>query len=210
LQKSKYRPSKQQAGILYNSYMKQHKSWKQINRKTVYNTPHLRVHEDIVQLPNGATLDDYSIVEFNDVIMCVVTDTEGKLVMLQEYRYAVDQTMWNLPAGSIKRGEEDPMVAALRELQEETGYTSNDITHVTTLHDYPTKATHNVDVFRIKNASKTADAQPETSEEGLHVVLVEPDEVKRLVFAGEIKTTSALSALVVAMPELFGGKSQLK
>jgi ADP-ribose pyrophosphatase len=205
LQKSKTLAKENRASVLYNSDMKQHKSWKQINRKTVHNTPHLRVHLDDVQLPNDTTLDGYSVVEFNDVIMCVVTDEAGNVVMLQEYRYAVDKTMWTLPAGSIRRGEEDPAIAALRELKEETGYSSDDIIHIGTLHDYPTKASHNVDIFRIKNAVKTGDAEPEASEEGLRVVLVKPEEAKKLVFAGEIDTTSALSALVLAMPELFGG-----
>lgn len=183
--------------------MKQHPSWKQTNRKTVYSTPHLRVHEDTVELPNGAVVDDYSIVEFNDVIMCVVTDPDGNVVMLQEYRYAVDQTMWNLPAGSVQRGTEELVASARRELREETGYDSDDVTLVGELHDYPTKATHIVHVFRIKNAVPTTDTAHEETEH-LRVVLMRPEEVKKLVFENQVKTTSVLSALVLAMPELFG------
>jgi ADP-ribose pyrophosphatase len=183
--------------------MKQHQSWKQISRKTVYSTPHLRVHEDTVQLPNGSVVDDYSIVEFNDVIMCVVTDPDNNVIMLQEYRYAVDETMWNLPAGSMKRGTEELVAAARRELREETGYDSADVTMVGELHDYPTKAPHIVHVFRIRNAVLTT--QPDHEEtEHLRVVLVRPEELKKLVFENQIKTTSVVSAVVLAMPELFG------
>ena len=77
-------------------------------------------------------IDDYSVVEFNDVVSVVATDAQGNLLILEEYRYATDQTMLNLPAGTIRRGAEDPKVAAIRELREETGYTSDNVQQVAT------------------------------------------------------------------------------
>jgi ADP-ribose pyrophosphatase len=183
--------------------MKQHESWKRLGRKTIHNTPHLRVHVDTVQLPDGAVMDDYSVVEFNDPVLNIVTDQGGNVLMLEEYRYAIDQTMWNVPAGSIRAGSEDMALAAKRELLEETGYTSDDITRVGELHDYPTKATHTVHVFRVKNARKVADVQHEASE-SIRLTLMRPEEVKKLIFENEVKTTAVFAAIVLAMPELFG------
>lgn len=183
--------------------MKQHPSWKRLGRKTIHDTSHLRVHIDTVQLPNGATIDDYSVVEFNDPVMNVVTDQDGNLLMLEEYRYATDQTMWNIPAGTILPGTEDAAVAARRELLEETGYDSDDITLVGQLYEYPTKATHTVHVFRVKNARKVAEPEHEQTEQ-MRLVVMPPEEVKRLIFENEIKTASVFAAIVLAMPELFG------
>lgn len=182
--------------------MTKHTSWKRLSRKTIYNTPHLRVHVDTVELPNKNVLDDYSVVEFNDVVSCVATDEEGNLLMLEEYRYAVDQTLYNMPAGTIVRGHEDPKTAALRELQEETGYTATDVVKVGELYDYPTKATHVIHVFRAHNAKKTQATNHEVSEQ-IHVTLLPPAKVKQLVLQNAIKTSGVVAALVLAMPEIF-------
>jgi ADP-ribose pyrophosphatase len=183
--------------------MKQHTSWKRLARTTIYSTPHLRVHEDTVQLPGGVIINDYSVVEMNDVVMCVTTDEQGNVLVLEEYRYAIDETMLNLPAGTFQRGAEDIVVAAQRELLEETGYSSDDISIVGELHDFPTKATHVVHVLRVRNARKTAEQNLEDTED-LRLTLMRPEELKKLIFENQVKTTSVLSAVVLAMPELFG------
>lgn len=91
-----------------------------------------------------------------------------------------------------------------RELEEETGYTSSDITKVGEVNEYPTKATHIVHIFRVKNAVKKFDVHHEPSEQ-ITLRLMRPEAVKQAVFAGKVDTASVLSALVLAMPELFGG-----
>ena len=177
-------------------------AWKQLKRTTIYNTRHMRVHEDVVELPGGQVLNDYSVVEFNDVVSCVATDESGNVIMLEEYRYAINQTVLHLPAGTIERGAEDPQIAALRELQEETGYTATDIQKVGELHDYPSKATHVIHVFRIRGAKKTSDTAHEASEQ-IRLKLMRPAEVKQAVLSNKIKTSGAVASLVLAMPELF-------
>lgn len=183
--------------------MKKHPSWKRLNRKTVYSTPHLRVHEDTVELPSGQIMDDYSVVEKNDVVVVVATDESGHLLMLEEYRYAVDDTLYNLPAGTIVRGTEDLQATAERELREETGYTSNDISYIGTLYEYPTKDTHSITVFRAKNAVKTHDVEHEVSEQ-IRVTRVEPEQAKKLIFENKISHAAAIAEIVLGFPELFG------
>jgi ADP-ribose pyrophosphatase len=136
--------------------------------------------------------------------MVVATDPQGNILALQEYRYAVDQTLLNIPAGTIKRGSEDLQKAALRELQEETGYTTKNITKAGTLYEYPTKCMHTVTVFRAKDIKKTAQTAHEDTEQ-IQVTLMTPQQIKQATFSGQIKTASVLSALVLALPELFGG-----
>lgn len=179
-----------------------HKPWKRLNRTTIYDTRHMRLHEDAVELPGGEVLNDYSVVEFNDVVSCVATDESGNVIMLEEYRYAVNDTMLQTSAGTIVRGAEDPQMAALRELKEETGYTATDIKKVGELYDYPSKATHVIHVFRVKGAKKTGATALEPSEQ-IRVKLMRPAEVKQAVLTNKIKTSGVVGALVLAMPELF-------
>lgn len=183
--------------------MKKHPSWKRLNRKTIYDTPHLRVYEDAVELPNGQRMDDYSVIEKNDVVAVVATDESGRLLMLEEYRYPVDETLYNLPAGTILRGAEDLQAVAERELREETGYTSNDISYIGSLYDYPTKDTHIISIFRAKNAVKTHETMHEASEQ-IHLTLMEIEEVKKLLFENKIAHAATFAEIVLGFPELFG------
>lgn len=183
--------------------MKKHTSWKRLGRRTVYSTPHLRVHEDTVELPNGQVLDDYSVIELKDTVSVVATDDEGNVIILEEYRYALDKTMYNIPAGTITRGTEDPQEAAMRELLEETGYTSDDVSLIGTFYEYPTKNTHTITAFRARHAIKTQDVEHEASEQ-IAVTLMRPEEVKRLVFENKLNSAGMLASVVLGLPELFG------
>lgn len=184
--------------------MIQHDSWEQLERLPFLTSSHLKVHLDTVKLPNGKIIDDYTVVELHDVVIVVATDPQGNVLVLHEYRYAVDQTLLNLPAGTIKRGSEDLQKAALRELQEETGYSTKNITKVGTLYEYPTKCLHTVTVFRAKDIQKTARTAHEDTEQ-IHVTFMTPQQIKQAVFSNQVKTASIMSALVMALPELFGG-----
>lgn len=176
-----------------------------MNRKTIYNSHHLRVYEDVAKLPDGTTVDDYSIVELNDVVAVVATNESNQLIMLQEYRYAINKTLWNIPAGTFKRGAEEPASVAARELLEEAGCAGDAPQLVTKLYEYPTKATHNVYVYRIANARKVANPRHEVTEH-LRIKLIKLEEAKNMVFAGEIEAASVISAIVLALPDLFGKK----
>lgn len=196
------------AKLGYNAAMKQHSSWKRLARTTVHDTPHLRVHVDTVKLPSGAVIDDYSVVEFNDVVSVVATDAQGNILVLEEYRYATDQTMLNLPAGTIRRGAEDPREAAIRELREETGYVSGNVQQVATFHEFPTKAPHIITVFRAKNIQKVGKTQHEATE-NIRVTFMTPQQVKDGIFANQFRSAAITAALVCALPELFGAKTDV-
>lgn len=182
--------------------MDESKSWKRINRKTVYDSKFMSLHEDMIELPNGKTIDDYSVVEFHDVVIIVATDENGNLVTMREYKYAVDETMTVLPAGTIEKGE-DVLVAAKRELLEETGRVAEDVTLVGVLHEYPTKAGHDVSIVRARGARLIASTAHEETEQIDSIDLMSPLEVRRAIVRQEFKTATILGGIVLAMPELF-------
>jgi len=96
-------------------------SWERLKRTTLVDTPFLKVFSDVIRLPDGSLIDDYTVTKKRDVVIIVATNPEGKVLIQEEYRYAVDQTLLSLPAGQIDENE-TPVKAAVRELLEETGY----------------------------------------------------------------------------------------
>lgn len=175
-------------------------SWKRLDRRTVYDSKHLKVYEDTVQVNDVTTIDDYSVVKFNDVVLVFATTPSGELLAFKEYRYAVGQYLLNVPAGTFDDTKEKPLEAAARELKEETGYVAEKLELVTTLHEYPTKCLHTVYVVRAHNVTKVAEPILEPSEDMGELLFLNKDYKQKY---RTFETTSILAGLAVALPEFI-------
>lgn len=179
-------------------------SWERVDRKSLVDTPFLKVYSDTIRLPNGSLID-YTVVKKRDIAMIVATNTKGEVLIQEEYRYAVDKTLKSLPGGQID-GNETPEEAAERELLEETGYGGGSYEVVDTLYEYPTKDAHTITIVRAKNVTWQKSATHEATENISAPQWVTINELRRQIQTGEWKTTSAVAGLVRALPELFGPK----
>lgn len=86
----------------------------------------LHLYHDQVRLPDGQTADRELIRHVGAVCIIPVTH-DGRVVMERQYRYPVDEVIFEIPAGKLNCREEDPEAAARRELEEETGYTAGEL-----------------------------------------------------------------------------------
>ena len=100
--------------------------WKKISSKKVFEDRWFKARADACQFPDGRIIEPYYVVELPNWANAVVVTPNNEIVLVKQYRYPVDAVTLELPGGVINDGE-DPMFAALRETQEETGYTSNQI-----------------------------------------------------------------------------------
>jgi len=168
-------------------------TWKLLDRKLAYDSKFLKVYEDKVELPNGSVIDDYTVVEKPSIVMVVATNSDNRVVILNEYKYAAGEYLFALPAGHKKK-DETTVEAAKRELAEETGYTSEEVEEVGVLREYPTKDLHSVYVIRAKNIKQSATQAHEETESITHN-LVTVAELKTQIRNHEWKASSALAAL---------------
>lgn len=169
-------------------------SWRRIDRKTVYATPFVSVYEDIIELDNKKVINDFSVVEFRDGVVIVATDTQGKLIAIDEYKYAVDKTLRILPAGGIEEGS-TPEETAMKELQEETGYVGGGAEVVRKFYEYPSKLPHVTYVVRIYNAKKVKETEHEETELISAVHLMDFNESA----ISQFETSVNVSALYVTL-----------
>lgn len=95
---------------------------KQLSTEIVFKGKIFDIKHDEIELSNGAH-------SFRDVILhpggvVIVAQKDDKILLVKQYRYAISQAIYELPAGKLEYGE-DPLEAAKRELHEETGYVAS-------------------------------------------------------------------------------------
>ncbi len=93
-----------------------------IDSENVFNS-FIKVKRDKLKLPNG-NLMDYYYVDHQDAVIIIAKTDSNKFVMVKQYRHSNKKTTLEFPVGLIDEGEK-PIVAAKRELEEETGYVAD-------------------------------------------------------------------------------------
>lgn len=98
------------------------KRWKTLKSEIIVSRPPwLRVRHDEVQLPDGRVNPEFYVIEYPDWVNIIAITEDGMFVMEKQYRYGINGTYYEIPAGVMEPGE-TPEQAARRELEEETGY----------------------------------------------------------------------------------------
>ncbi|MEC5384210.1 NUDIX hydrolase [Uliginosibacterium sp. H3] len=138
--------------------------WKKLQSNTVLKDRWLHVTADRCELPNGITLDPYYVMHETDWVHVFALDANGHLLVVRQYRYAADTTTLELPGGVIDDGEE-PLLAAQRELLEETGYSSTDWSFVCSMFANPARQTNKVHLFLARNVTATGRQNLDEAEE---------------------------------------------
>ena len=105
-----------------------------LESKEIFNGRVIRVTLDKVQLEDGTT-STREVVHHHGGACVLPVDADGNVTMVRQFRYALGEELWELPAGKLEAGE-DPFEAAKRELSEECGLTAYTYTELGVV--YPT------------------------------------------------------------------------
>ncbi len=117
---------------------------------------------------------------------------EGKVALVRQFRYAYGKTLLEIPAGKLEKGE-DPMLAAGRELEEETGLEAESLKHLFTL--YPTPGYTNEKIYIYEAVNVREGRQHLDEGEFLNVVYLPVEEAARMVEEGELCDAKTIVAL---------------
>jgi hypothetical protein len=93
--------------------------WQTVSSEEVYDNPWIHVREDRVIRPDGEP-GIYGVVHYKNIAVGVLPIEEDHIYLVGQYRYPLQSYSWEIPEGGCPEGEE-PLLAARRELKEETG-----------------------------------------------------------------------------------------
>ncbi len=163
-------------------------------RTLVHKGSIVDVYEDYMLLPNG-NHEVWDYIEHRMGAACVLPVLpNGKIIMVKQYRHALERYTLEVPAGSRDSKTEDTLVCARRELEEETGYRSDNITKMLSLKTTVAFCNEFIDVYLAKDLVPGEQHLDEA--ESINVYEFELDELLQKIYAGEIQDSKTVSAIL--------------
>ena len=162
----------------------------------------LEFYRDRVQLPDGQQENWDFVHHKRGGGACVVPVLpDGRILLIHQYRPAVDRETTELPAGAFDMDDSDFSITASRELEEETGYRCGKISRLVRLDTAIAWCDEKVEVYLAEDLTKSGSQNLDEAEEiGLEAIPVE--ELKRRIFAGEIRDAKTVAGILAYLAVL--------
>jgi ADP-ribose pyrophosphatase len=181
--------------------MDKQQQWQTLHSELVFDHRWYKVRRDRVALPNGVVIDDYFLSVRPDVALVFAITQNQEVVFVRQYRHGAGKVLLELPAGTFQPEQEEAVVAAQRELQEETGYRSDQLLLLGILYDNPVKETNKIHLFLAQHVYQQSEQALDITED-IEVVLVPINKVMTLISRGEVCVSGSVAAVFLAMSYL--------
>ena len=161
----------------------------------LYRGKILNVRLDQVRLTNHRKprVVAREIVEHPGAVAIVALDSQDRVLLVRQYRSAVQQEILEIPAGTLELGE-DPARCAVRELKEETGYSAANWEEIGKVYPTPGYGTEKMWLYLAHNLTASA-AAPE-DDESLELEIIPFDQAIEKIERGEILDAKSIVALM--------------
>ncbi len=158
---------------------------------------------DTIKIPNGNVREYDYIAHQGAAAVLPVTD-DGKLILVRQYRNALDRFTIEIPAGGLEGPEEPTIEAAGRELTEETGFTAGRIDFLLSIFPTVAYSGEKIDIYlarELKKAERHLDA-----DEYINVEEWDCDEIATMIYGGELQDGKTVAAVMAYLQGRAAGR----
>lgn len=174
---------------------------KTIHTTPIYHGQIIDVRVDDVVLANGVH-SKREIVSHPGAVGIIPITKDNKIVFVRQYRKPLEKTILEIPAGRLEEGE-SPEVTAIRELEEETGYTTDKISLVTSFYTSPGFANERIYLYRSDNL--TIAKNPSVGDEHGQIETVELTLEEAIQYVKDEKIHDAKTNYAVLYMQMLAG-----
>ena len=168
---------------------------KTLSRKEICKGPIFQLVQDQVELPPGKGTAQRDLIFHNGAVCVLAVTPENKIVLVKQYRKAIEKVSYEIPAGKLEVGENaDPEAAALRELEEEAAYTGK----LSLLYDFYSAigfCNERLKLYLASDLTKVENPRPQDEDETLELLEVSLDQAKALIQSGHICDAKTIMAI---------------
>ena len=166
-----------------------------LDSEQVFKGKVFSIDRDRVKMPNGRAVTVDVVRHSRSVVLVPVPDP-GKVILVRQYRYAVNAFLWELPAGSVDEGE-SPEEAARRECHEEIGLIPSTIVRLSAMYPTPGYCDEEMVFFRLSGLEKTDEKAAVDEDEDIESKVFELRDARDMVRSGEIQDMKTLVGLTL-------------
>ena len=176
--------------------------FKRLDRKLVYHGTIIDYYRDTIQVPNG-NIAEWDFIGHKGAAAVVPVREDGKLLMVRQYRNALERETLEIPAGCRDSKMEDTAYCAAREMEEETGYRSTNVKHLLSLRTTVAFCDEAVDIFVATDLEVGTRHLDEA--ESIDVEIYTLEELCDMIYEGKIQDGKTIAAIMAYAAAKKGG-----
>ena len=169
------------------------KEMTRVKRIRMYQGAIVDVYRDYMQFSNGNT-EEWDYIHHRGAAAVVPVTDDGRIIMVRQYRNALERFTLEIPAGALDDPEEPGINCSARELEEETGYRSENLEWLITLRTTVAFCNERIEVYVAKNLVPSK--QHLDPNEFVNVELHTVEELKQMIFYGEIEDSKTVASIL--------------
>lgn len=168
---------------------------KTIERKEIFKGKIIDVYLDDVALPMGGNSKRELVFHHGGVGIIPIT-AENKMIMVKQFRKPLEKVVLEIPAGKIDPGEgQQPEKTASRELEEETGYRTDNLMYISEMYLSPGFSNEKLYIYLATDLVKVENPRPQDEDEVLELYELTLAEAKQAIQDGEICDAKTIFAV---------------
>ena len=175
--------------------------WKTLSSEYLFKDTWFTVRKDTCEKPDGKIVTPYYVYEFPTWVSALAITEDKKVVMVRQYRHAIEDTIIEVPGGCVDDTDSSLEYAAARELMEETGYEFTQFEYLGKISSNPSTNNNWMHMFLAIGGKKVQEQSLDHNEE-IEVVLLSMDELKQLLRDHGIYQAMHVTLIMYALEKL--------